>query len=75
MKFKALSTFVIFNGQMNVFNAGDEGDLPEEQIANHIAGGLAEAVAEPAAPAAQGRRRRQPAAVSEPVIDADAPPV
>jgi len=44
MKFKAISTFTIFNGQMNVFNAGDEGDLPEDQILPYIQGGKALAV-------------------------------
>jgi hypothetical protein len=46
MKFTALSTFVIFNGEMNVFNAGDEGDLPEEQIIGYIEGGKAVAIAD-----------------------------
>lgn len=44
MKFTALSTFVVFNGQMNVFNAGSEGDLPEEVIQPYIEGGKAKAI-------------------------------
>jgi septal ring-binding cell division protein DamX len=46
MKFQALSTFVIFNGQMNVFNTGDEGELPAELVQPYIDGGKAVAIAE-----------------------------
>ena len=44
MKFKALSSIVIFDGQMNVFNPGDSGDLPDALIQPYIDGGKAEPV-------------------------------
>lgn len=74
MKFKALSTFVIFNGQMNVFNAGDEGDLPEDQIAGYIANGKAEPVIEKKGRAKAATRAAADDAPAAPVADADAPP-
>jgi hypothetical protein len=44
MKIKALSTFVAFTGQMNVFNAGDTGDLPDAVASQFIDAGRAVAV-------------------------------
>lgn len=44
MKIRALSTFTAFTGQMCVFNAGDEGDLPENVAAQYIEAGHAEAL-------------------------------
>lgn len=87
MKFKAISTFVIFDGQMNVFNAGDKGDLPEELISSYIANGKAEPLTGKKGRAAKADPQPEPesetaaheAPVADeppaaPVADADAPP-
>lgn len=74
MKFKALSTFNIFNGQMNVFNAGDSGDLPEDQIAPYIANGKAELLSEKKAAKTKAEAPAPADAPAAAPVDADAPP-
>jgi len=44
MKIKALSTFTAFTGQMEVFNAGDEGELPDVIAQGYVEGGFAIAI-------------------------------
>lgn len=44
MKIKALATFTAFDGQMRVFNKGDEGELGDTLARQYIASGQAEAL-------------------------------
>lgn len=44
MKIKANVTFTAYDGQMRVFNAGDEGELPDAIASGFIDAGMAEAV-------------------------------
>lgn len=44
MQIKALTTFVAYTGQMQVFNAGDVGDLPDDMAIRYIENGQAEPV-------------------------------
>ena len=44
MKIKAISSFTAFTEQMNVFNAGDVGELPEAVAKQYIEAGLAAAI-------------------------------
>lgn len=73
MKFKATSTLILWHdGQMHVFNPGDEGELPESVIGQYIPAQATElkgaAAKDKPAPAAAP-------APTAPVADADAPPV
>lgn len=44
MKIKAVSSFTAFTDQMNVFNAGDTGELPDAVARQYIEAGLAVAI-------------------------------
>lgn len=41
MKIKALATFTVWTGQMQVFNRGDVGELPDDYAASYIESGYA----------------------------------
>lgn len=44
MKIEALQSFTAFTDQMNVFNAGDTGELPDNVAAQYIESGMAKKV-------------------------------
>jgi hypothetical protein len=43
-KIKAKASFTAFTDQMNVFNIGDSGELPDDMAAQYVDAGLAEYV-------------------------------
>jgi hypothetical protein len=77
MKFKATSTIILYHeNKMCVFNAGDEGELPEGVIQPYIDGGIAVAVKGKAAKAAKAPEPEPEPEAEEPAptADTDAPP-
>lgn len=76
MRILALCTFTAFAaGQMNVFNAGEEGDLPDHMAQGYIDADMAEAAPEPEVVEAKPKGKKA-AAADTPVaaLDAEVPP-
>lgn len=73
MKVKAISSFTAFTDQMNVFNTGDVGELPDAMAEQYIEAGLAAAAKGSDAKAAAAKGSDAPSSpVADPAGDAPA---